>query len=186
MNKLKMLLLTLCAGAFFFVAGTVTVQAKTADQETPSEETVCDVYSGALFGLCNAYCEAQDCGDPRQRSANRACGRLQANFIRQSGGQELDCGAPVACPCFTSNDITQDLNVCDTLEDDGAFEEPLDMDQRTYIDETFPGNSYQVSYTFETGLSCAGPNGTLLDISVDEANACRDAILEADAVLVCP
>ena len=32
----------------------------TPDGMPPSQETVCDGLSGAAFGLCNAFCEAQD------------------------------------------------------------------------------------------------------------------------------
>jgi len=39
----------------------VTSDAQTPDETTPAEETVCDLYEGAAFGLCNAYCEAMDC-----------------------------------------------------------------------------------------------------------------------------
>ena len=40
-----------------------SVMAQTPDGETPANEGVCDVLIGAtpgLYGLCNAYCEAQD------------------------------------------------------------------------------------------------------------------------------
>jgi len=31
----------------------VTSDAQTPDEMTPAEETVCDLYDGAAFGLCN-------------------------------------------------------------------------------------------------------------------------------------
>ena len=37
------------------------LSAKTPDGVPPSQETVCSGLTGAAFGLCNAYCEAQDC-----------------------------------------------------------------------------------------------------------------------------
>ena len=39
------------------------VLAQTPDGETPAEESVCDALQGGtpgLYGLCTAYCEAQD------------------------------------------------------------------------------------------------------------------------------
>ena len=62
--------------------------AKTADGETPSAETICDVFQGndsGAFGLCNAYCEAMDCGDPLQRSSSRACTKVNDNFEKKFG-----------------------------------------------------------------------------------------------------
>jgi hypothetical protein len=62
--------------------------AKTPDGETPSVETICDMFSenrGPAFGLCNAYCEAMDCGDPNQAASDRACIRINANFQRHTG-----------------------------------------------------------------------------------------------------
>ena len=62
--------------------------AKTSDGETPSVETICDVYHGAssgAFGLCNAYCEAMDCGDPFQNASNRGCASVNKNFEKRFG-----------------------------------------------------------------------------------------------------
>ena len=44
----------------------LTAVAKTPDGQTPAEETVCDVLQSGtpgLYGLCIAYCEAQDLND---------------------------------------------------------------------------------------------------------------------------
>lgn len=35
--------------------------AHTRDGKTPAQDTVCNGLSGAVFGLCNAFCEAKDC-----------------------------------------------------------------------------------------------------------------------------
>ena len=66
------------------------VIAKTPDGATPAVETICDVFRGnksGAFGLCNAYCEAMDCGDPNQHASSRACMRVRANFERKYGIQ---------------------------------------------------------------------------------------------------
>ncbi len=62
-----------------------TAIAKTPDGKTPSEETICDVFKGGAFGLCNAYCEALDCGDPNQRASESACTRVNDNFEKRYG-----------------------------------------------------------------------------------------------------
>ena len=64
--------------------------AKTPDSATPAVETICDIFqevTGPAFGLCNAYCEAMDCGDPNQHAANMACQRVADNFFSLTGWQ---------------------------------------------------------------------------------------------------
>lgn len=82
--RLSALFCLLVAGLLVMTAAS----AKTPDGKTPAVETVCDVFKGAkkgAFGLCNAYCEAMDCGDPNQHAANRACTRVNDNFEKKFG-----------------------------------------------------------------------------------------------------
>lgn len=72
----------LALSAFLYSNTTV---AKTPDRLTPSVETICSVFTGAAFGLCNAYCEAMDCGDPNQAASNTACERVNDNFEKRYG-----------------------------------------------------------------------------------------------------
>jgi hypothetical protein len=69
----------------------------TPDGKPPSEETVCDSLGGALFGLCNAYCEAMDCDSPNHHASDTACARVLQNYMKHSGGQPPPCA--VTCPC---------------------------------------------------------------------------------------
>jgi hypothetical protein len=64
----------------------------TPDGQTPAQETVCDGLAGALFGLCNAYCEAQDC-DVHERPS---CAQLRKNFAKHSGTTIFPCDV-IAC-----------------------------------------------------------------------------------------
>ena len=93
-----------------FVAVTVGSGASfaaTSDGGTPSSESVCDVYQGAkngAFGLCNAYCEAMDCGDPLQHSANMACTKINDKFEKRFGfrlpeGYSLDANGNFVNNC---------------------------------------------------------------------------------------
>jgi hypothetical protein len=63
----------------------------TPDEQTPAEEVVCDPtvgLRGPAYGLCVAYCEANDCElDPEQR----ACEVLLNNFYRATGRTDVPC-----------------------------------------------------------------------------------------------
>src|SRR5512139_2884239 len=63
------------------------LSAKTPDGAPPSQETVCSGLSGAAFGLCNAYCEAQDC-DVHPRPS---CPVLRRNFEKITGSPVFPC-----------------------------------------------------------------------------------------------
>jgi len=76
----------LIAVSFFLLFAAASL-AKTPDGSTPSEETVCSGLQGAAFGLCNAYCEAQDC----DVHARPSCERLLANFRRITGMPSFPC-----------------------------------------------------------------------------------------------
>ena len=65
---------------------------QTPDGQTPAEEEVCGDLTGAAKGLCNAYCEAQDCDEHERPS----CERLRKNFEKKTGGRTLPCDR-VAC-----------------------------------------------------------------------------------------
>ena len=61
-------------------------QAKTPDGQTPAEETVCDDEpTGALYGLCVAYCEAMDCDYESPHAADMACERVLTNYKKHAG-----------------------------------------------------------------------------------------------------
>jgi hypothetical protein len=68
--------------------------AQTADGETPAEETVCDEFSGAMYGLCVAYCEAMDCHLGDQFASDRACERVLTNYMTHSDGDMPPCHGP--------------------------------------------------------------------------------------------
>jgi len=76
--------------------GAGSVSAKTPDGQTPSRETVCDNEQGAAYGLCTAYCEAMDCGDPNQQASDKACEAVLRNFERHTG-RTIPCGLTCLC-----------------------------------------------------------------------------------------
>jgi hypothetical protein len=105
-----MLSLVLVAG---LTATSTPVMASTPDGTTPANEGVCDVLKGGtpgLYGLCVAYCEAQDLDSFDKDPPNT---KILANYRnkRQTGDPDMPC-VKVPCPCWTSTDlatITGDL-----------------------------------------------------------------------------
>jgi len=108
--KLNILLI---AGSLVFSGG---IYAQTPDGDTPANEGVCDALLNAtpgLYGLCIAYCEAQDLGDidfsdddaVQKAMPNQ---RILENYNRRKGAYdpEMPCliSRPV-CPCFTISEI---------------------------------------------------------------------------------
>jgi hypothetical protein len=69
-----------------------TALTKTPDKKPPSTETACVGLFGAARGLCNAYCQAQDC-DVHQRPS---CATLRKQFQKQTGSSQFPCDR-VAC-----------------------------------------------------------------------------------------
>lgn len=65
---------------------------KTPDGKPPSTETACNGLTGNVRGLCNAYCQAQDC-DVHERPS---CAQLRKNFQRATGSSKFPCDR-VAC-----------------------------------------------------------------------------------------
>lgn len=63
----------------------------TPDGQPPAEERICDPtvgLRGSAYGLCVAYCEANDCElDPDQH----ACEVLLANFYKATGRTDVPC-----------------------------------------------------------------------------------------------
>ena len=85
-------IVALVVASLMALAGTALT--KTPDQQTPSTETACDGLSRSARGICNAYCEAQDCDSHPKPSSS--CERLRTNFQRQTGSNIFPCDRP-AC-----------------------------------------------------------------------------------------
>jgi hypothetical protein len=95
-----MKLSTLVASAAFsaaltFGAGAALAQglAKghgTPDELPPAQETVCEDagVTGAAYGLCVAYCEANDCDEFPD---SEACDRLFDNYVKITGEESFPC-----------------------------------------------------------------------------------------------
>ena len=88
------------------------VMATTADGTTPANEGVCDVVKGktpGLYGLCVAYCEAQDLdivGD-KETPNNKILANYRAKM--QTGDPDMPC-VHVPCPCWTDAQLANVTN----------------------------------------------------------------------------
>ncbi len=77
--------LTLMLGA---AAAALAYGGGTPDGSPPAEETVCDTETGAAYGLCVAFCEANDCElDPD----TQACQVLRSNYMKITGSPFFPC-----------------------------------------------------------------------------------------------
>jgi hypothetical protein len=66
--------------------------ARTPDQMTPAEESVCDGQRSALKGLCIAYCEAMDCDSPAPHASETACRKVLENYMSwKKRDEEMPC-----------------------------------------------------------------------------------------------
>ena len=98
--------------------------AQTPDGETPANESVCDVLQGGtpgLYGLCIAFCEAQDHAaltDPITEEELAALasavpsGRILNNYNKKKldGDPDMPCISVVEpCPCWTSDELSAAL-----------------------------------------------------------------------------
>jgi hypothetical protein len=119
------------------VAVAFNTQAKTPDGETPANEGICDGLEFAtpgLYGLCIAYCEAQDLflispETPEGAIKLMPRRKILDNYNNKKTGFDPDmpCVLPTGCPCYTHEDaervaLREDLYRCaDYTTNDGRF-----------------------------------------------------------------
>jgi hypothetical protein len=60
----------------------------TPDGVTPSVEAMCDGMSGAAYGLCVSYCEANDCD---LEPGSQECATLRRNYTKITGRSSFPC-----------------------------------------------------------------------------------------------
>ena len=189
MNKV-INVLSVCT-LFLLLAGG-NAPAKTPDGATPAEETVCDDLRDAtpgLYGLCVAFCEAQDCevdwsgGDPSFADCRPSSRKLFENYEKKRGpdGPEMPCavqpdvttgGAGGGCPCYSQEDLSNyflspyylcliDYNSTNTTMINGGSASASTM---------FTNPGYSCNYNFGLGL-------TQLQINQGEFEGCRDLLI---------
>jgi hypothetical protein len=141
---------------YFLLLFALPAMAKTPDGKPPSVETVCDVYKGAAFGLCNSYCEARDCDDPRVHAADRSCEVTAAKFMKLTGDEmPCDSAPPAACSITANDDTDADTNVLTNDKSSGSMtitgstDDNKDMPITIGADGsyTWDGASHTITYT---------------------------------------
>src|SRR5215475_3641233 len=84
----------LLASAMTITAATATAYGDgTPDQQPPAEEQTCESAGlfGSAFGLCVAFCEANDCEARLDQPDDRACSVLREKYARATGALFFPC-----------------------------------------------------------------------------------------------
>lgn len=172
--------------SLFFVAGLVVAAPVTAettpDGVTPANEGVCDVLkttaTPGLYGLCVAYCEAQDLDVTGKEPPNT---KILENYNKRklAGDPDMPC-VKVPCPCWSDAELAS-ISV-------GGAAACLRSSTATgasiqFIDNT-PKTHYALADT--TRLRCAYVDLNLAtpivrsqSISATDAQACYNAVSAA-------
>lgn len=80
---------------------------------TPARsQTQCGEFSGAAFGLCNAYCEAMACGSDNPQATDNACMKVKSKF------DVITSSAPL--PCIATGNTAPTLDLDFNTEGTGA------------------------------------------------------------------
>jgi len=138
------------------------------DGQTPSEEEVCDDVEGGAFGICNAYCEATDCGDGLNYANFRACEALQMKWERKTGVAELPCDCDetsvfdpaVGCTC--GHDLVVHVLAHNQINCTGAGE-TFSCDHEADIEVENLG-SQDIVGSFDVRIEATVGDGTALDV----------------------
>lgn len=168
--------------------------AQTPDGIPPANEDVCDPLFGAtpgLFGLCNAYCEAQDCDFEAAHSAQcRAPNpRILINYQRkqQPGDPDMPCIQTVtACPCWTPDEIgaidngTDPTSTCTTSGTLVSIAQvfPTSAVATVFGDINDAGATLTCSYFSFDGIDVISRS---FEVTPEEAAACSQQIVDQAA-----
>lgn len=192
--------------------------AQTPDGETPAVETICDPLqptqggTPGLFGLCVAYCEAQDCNPTEACQAENmgdawgahACGCSDIldnyNNKRQPGDPSMPCIMEV-CPCYDADylvtEISTAIECIDTVGPPGRTQalvvgtdaDGCDAFANSFINFDAQGSPRSaVCQAFNRdGAPCQNTLNTLQTISFQESAVCQTLVRAyvADQGLTC-
>lgn len=90
------------------VSASPVIAEGTLDGTTPANEGVCDMLktnaTPGLYGLCVAYCEAQDLDTFEKEPVNA---KILANYKKkkQAGDPDMPC-VKIPCPCWTDVELS--------------------------------------------------------------------------------
>ncbi len=189
-NQLKTTVFLILLAAF---ATTAALQAQTPDGETPANEGVCDdlqFASPGLYGLCIAFCEAQDCEpdftleDPLA-NCSPSSPRLLDIYDRKKKAADPDmpCIQQTACPCWTQEEldglrypVPGDFSSC-RGQDSGFLPNWqinfFDGGQRIYSTVVGVNSDFCVYVDLCQDGSCTNSNRRFFGLTPEEAAACQ-------------
>lgn len=152
--------------------------ASTADGETPANEGVCNVLQGmtpGLYGLCVAYCEAQDLDMVGDKPVPNS--RILANYRKkmQAGDPDMPC-LQVPCPCWDAEELAAITASGNALCTTGSSSAQI-RNQTTFglIDLGRPLCRYVDANTATQRLNA--------DFPAEEAQSCYDLVVSACAAI---
>lgn len=181
--------------------------ATTPDGQTPNQENICNTLTGAtsgLFGLCIAYCEAQDCDYDGVLSGQckKPNHKILENYnrIKQVDDPEMPCipepEPDQSCPCFNANDLVMlNLDKCHdtdattfrvtTLSESGSTCSTGNFagDQTLLSSGEIDGEKFSTCRLLDFSSTCEINNFIQSqNLPDEETNACRQLMLdEAEA-----
>jgi hypothetical protein len=155
----------------------LTAMASTPDGETPAVETVCDPLNAddvtnGLYGLCLAFCEAQDIADEEVPITDEELAILQDtppsgsildtyNTIKNASDPDMPCiVVDSSCPCWTEDELAA---IDGMIPDANGL---LDCEQQTNPDTGI----IEVAFTAEVELLDTDPPRQRLSILASAAN----------------
>jgi hypothetical protein len=162
------------------VANTTAKADGTPDGTTPANEGVCDVLKGGtpgLYGLCVAYCEAQDLDSFDKDPPNT---KILANYRKkmQAGDPDMPC-VQVPCPCWNSAElgsITADNTAAACPSATGKLQ-IIDNSPKTHFAEANENAGQERCRYIDLNLST--PIIRSEAITADEAQTCYAEVVQA-------
>lgn len=177
------------------------VLAQTPDGDTPAQETVCDVLredgiTKGLYGLCVAFCEAQDWtsegetitpDELAELEGAAPSGKILANYNKRK--TDADPGMPCvrveeSCPCWTGLEF-DDITAAALSYTSCRFR---DHPSYSYVwsGQNYP-DYFLVYVDTNSGGRCASGYENLdqiLFVDPEQYNACKDQITSFQAAFV--
>jgi len=182
MNNMRYLFTTLCLVLLSGLAGiNGSAIASTPDGETPANEGVCDPLKAdgitkGLYGLCVAYCEAQDLDTVDKEPPST---KILENYNKKkaAGDPAMPC-IQIACPCWSDAELA-------ATTADGMVSACVSSGETIQLIDNVPSGKVRFARSDQTGrcsfLDTTGipPIVRNLNITQPEAQSCHAQLASA-------
>ena len=181
-NRISKVILTTCLTVLIGLTGfSGSVMAVTPDGSTPANEGVCDSLTTAskgLYGLCVAYCEAQDLDSVTNKKTPNS--KILENYRKkmQAGDPDMPC-VQTPCPCWSAEELA-------SITSDGAAAVCLRNTASTIeiIDDTTSAPALRKASADTGNNSCIYidlnvPRFTGQAVTAEEAQGCYSTVSQA-------